>query len=82
MQRYLDQIRKEHADVNDGALADARREGKVLLGFNEPDMAGQADMSVAEALELWPRLQSTGLRLAARRWPTAATPRAAGWTGS
>ena len=50
-------------NVNDGALADAKREGKVLLGFNEPDMAGQADMSVEKALELWPRLESTGLRL-------------------
>jgi hypothetical protein len=50
-------------NVNDGALADAEREGKVLLGFNEPDMAGQADMSVEKALGLWPRLQSTGLRL-------------------
>ncbi len=50
-------------NVNDGALAEAKREGKVLLGFNEPDMAGQADMSVEKALELWPRLESTGLRL-------------------
>jgi len=50
-------------DVNDRALAEAKREGKVLLGFNEPDMAGQADMSVEKALELWPRLESTGLRL-------------------
>jgi hypothetical protein len=47
----------------DGTLAKAKREGKVLLGFNEPDMDGQADMTVERALELWPRLEATGLRL-------------------
>ncbi|MEK7767169.1 MAG: glycosyl hydrolase [bacterium] len=35
----------------------------ALLGFNEPDGAGQADMSVAEAIALWPQLEATGLRL-------------------
>jgi hypothetical protein len=34
-----------------------------LLGFNEPDLAGQANMTVAEAVDLWPRLESAGLRL-------------------
>ncbi|GAA3197421.1 glycoside hydrolase family protein [Actinocorallia longicatena] len=37
--------------------------GKTLLGFNEPDLAGQANMSVEEALNLWPQLQKTGMRL-------------------
>lgn len=41
----------------------AKAEGKVLLGFNEPDLAGQSDMSVEQALDLWPKLQATGLRL-------------------
>ena len=36
---------------------------KHLLGFNEPDHPGQSNMSVAEAIRLWPHLQSTGLRL-------------------
>ncbi len=40
--------------------ADGYRE---LLGFNEPDQRKQADMTVAEALDLWPRLMETGLRL-------------------
>ncbi len=34
-----------------------------LLGFNEPDGAAQANMTVARAIEAWPWLQSTGLRL-------------------
>ncbi|MEU5270109.1 glycoside hydrolase family protein [Streptomyces hygroscopicus] len=51
--------------VTDTELDRARSEGTTLLGFNEPDLAGQADMSVERALELWPRLQSTGMRLGA-----------------
>lgn len=35
----------------------------TLLGFNEPDQESQANMSVENALELWPLLESTGLRL-------------------
>ncbi|MFI7599530.1 sigma-70 family RNA polymerase sigma factor [Actinoplanes sp. NPDC049681] len=51
------------ANVTDATLAKVKREGDVLLGFNEPDMAGQANMSVEDALAAWPRLQATGLRL-------------------
>jgi hypothetical protein len=36
---------------------------KTLLGFNEPDRESQANMSVEKAIELWPRLMDTGLRL-------------------
>lgn len=36
---------------------------KTLLGFNEPDQKSQANMSVDKAIELWPRLMDTGLRL-------------------
>ncbi len=35
----------------------------ALLGFNEPDGKGQAHMTVAEAIALWPKLEATGLRL-------------------
>ena len=35
----------------------------TLLGFNEPDLASQANMTVNEALNLWPQLEATGLRL-------------------
>jgi hypothetical protein len=36
---------------------------KHLLGFNEPDHQSQANMTVDEAIRLWPRLMDTGLRL-------------------
>jgi hypothetical protein len=49
--------------VTDEGLASAKRHGPWLLGFNEPDLGEQADMSVEQALDLWPRLESTGLRL-------------------
>ncbi|MEU2422701.1 glycosyl hydrolase [Streptomyces sp. NPDC007851] len=51
--------------VTDDQLAAAQQEGTELLGFNEPDLAGQADMTPEQALDLWPRLESTGLRLGA-----------------
>lgn len=34
-----------------------------LLGLNEPDAAKQDNMTVQEALEIWPLLMETGLRL-------------------
>lgn len=49
--------------VTADTLETARREGEVLLGFNEPDLGEQASMSVDRALELWPELEATGLRL-------------------
>ncbi|MGW7384546.1 glycosyl hydrolase [Streptomyces sp. NPDC054794] len=51
--------------VTDAELGQATREGTALLGFNEPDQAAQADMTPEQALDLWPRLESTGLRLGA-----------------
>jgi len=50
-------------DVNDSALAAAKAAGPYLLTFNEPDMGGQANMSVEQSLDLWPRLQATGSKL-------------------
>ncbi len=46
-------------------LATAEQQGTELLSFNEPDMAGQANMSVDQALDLWPQLEATGMRLGA-----------------
>jgi hypothetical protein len=46
-------------------LDKARANGKVLLGFNEPDFPDQANMTPERALDLWPKLQATGLRLGA-----------------
>ena len=34
-----------------------------LLGFNEPDKSDQANMTIDEAIEGWPKLLATGLRL-------------------
>jgi hypothetical protein len=46
------------------AIADAKRAGsRNLLGFNEPDQKKQGNMSVDAALEVWPTLMETGLRL-------------------
>ena len=36
---------------------------RALLGYNEPNWLGQAEMTVEEALEYWPLLEKTGLRL-------------------
>jgi hypothetical protein len=44
-------------------LNKAKASGTVLLGFNEPDFAQQANLTVERALDLWPQLQATGLRL-------------------
>lgn len=49
--------------VTSSALAQVKSEGPYLLGFNEPDMSAQSNMSVAQALSLWPQLMSTGLTL-------------------
>lgn len=45
---------------------------KFILGFNEPDLADQSNMTVQEALNLWPQLESIGLPLGspAASWPT------------
>jgi RNA polymerase sigma factor (sigma-70 family) len=51
------------ASVNDATIRQAKSEGTVLLGFNEPDLAGQANMTVEDALAAWPRLEASGMRL-------------------
>jgi hypothetical protein len=50
-------------NVTDATLTQAKSEGTELLGFNEPDQGGQANMSVDDALAAWPKLQATGMRL-------------------
>ncbi|WP_152617818.1 glycosyl hydrolase [Phaeacidiphilus oryzae] len=51
--------------VTDAELGAAAKSGKELLGFQEPDSPTQANMTPEQALDLWPRLQQTGLRLGA-----------------
>jgi hypothetical protein len=52
-------------DANITRLKTAKDNGtyKYLLGFNEPDQAGQANMTVAQVIAAWPRLMETGLIL-------------------
>jgi Glycosyl hydrolase catalytic core len=66
------------ASVTSAALAEARAAGGYLLGFNEPDASTQSNMTVEQALDLWPSLMATGLTLGSPAVATeAATP--GGW---
>jgi hypothetical protein len=60
-------------DATIAKLTADRRAGRAkhLLGFNEPDLGAQANMSPAQAIALWPRLEATGLRLGS---PAVASP--------
>jgi len=51
------------ADVTSAALAQAKSESHILLGFNEPDLSSQSNMTVSQALSLWPKLMATGMEL-------------------
>jgi hypothetical protein len=64
--------------VTPQALAEAKAAGPYLLGFNEPDMSAQSNMTVEQALGLWPKLQATGATLGS---PAVAYggDRAGGW---
>jgi RNA polymerase sigma factor (sigma-70 family) len=64
--------------VTSASLAQVKARGRALLGFNEPDMGAQSNMTPAQALKLWPKLMGTGLRLGS---PAVATggDRAGGW---
>lgn len=60
------------ANINYVKQLKAQGRAKYVLGFNEPDLSDQANMSVTEALNLWPQLESIGLPLGspAASWPT------------
>jgi hypothetical protein len=64
--------------VTTANLDKAKAAGPVLLGFNEPDMSGQANLTVAAALDLWPQLQATGQRLGSPA-PAYGGATAGGW---
>lgn len=64
--------------VADAAASARKSGGHTLLGFNEPDGKEQGNMTVEQALEAWPRLMETGLRLGSpgcihpdKEWMTA-----------
>ncbi|MCD6596403.1 MAG: hypothetical protein J7L04_01870, partial [Bacteroidales bacterium] len=52
-------------DQNVAALKQLADEGKIkyLLGFNEPDGEEQANMTVDEAIALWPKMEEVGVPL-------------------
>ncbi|MFT3822652.1 MAG: glycosyl hydrolase [Chitinophagaceae bacterium] len=65
------------ASVTDDNIAyvkqlNAQGRSKFVLGFNEPDLADQSNMTVSQALSYWPKLESIGLPLGspATSWPT------------
>ncbi|MFL5748741.1 MAG: glycosyl hydrolase [Niastella sp.] len=65
------------ADVtanNIAAVKKLKDDGKIkyVLGFNEPNRGDQSNVSVSQALKLWPQLESIGLPLGspAADWPT------------
>lgn len=66
------------ANVNASTLATAKAQGRVLLGFNEPDFFSQSNVTVAQALDLWPQLMATGMRLGSPA-PAFGADRAGGW---
>jgi hypothetical protein len=64
--------------VTASTLAQVKKEGRYLLTFNEPDNSGQSNMTVSQAIRLWPRLMDTGMQLGSPAVATgAATP--GGW---
>ncbi|MET4142034.1 glycosyl hydrolase [Pedobacter sp. UYP1] len=65
------------SNVSDANITYAKQLGvqgkaKFILGFNEPDLGDQSNMTVQEALAAWPKLESIGLPLGspATAWPT------------
>ncbi len=55
---------KTHRQINPGTLNQIKAKGaKTLLCLNEPERSSQGDTTVEKALELWPVLMATGLRL-------------------
>jgi RNA polymerase sigma factor (sigma-70 family) len=51
------------ANVTASTLSQVKQEGPILLGFNEPDMSSQSNLTPAQALSLWPQLMATGMQL-------------------
>ena len=50
--------------INPGVLGSIKKSGaKTILCLNEPERADQGNTTVEEALDLWPQLMATGLRL-------------------
>ena len=68
------------SSVTSSALAAAKSSTSCscVLGFNEPDMGSQSNMTPSQALNLWPQLMNTGLELGSPAVATGAAT-AGGW---
>lgn len=51
----------------------AKSAADTLLGFNEPNKSTQANMTVQQAIDLWPQLMATGKRLGSPATTTGQT---------
>lgn len=54
--------REDTTDETLARVVHSNRSGH-LLGFNEPERRDQSNLTVAEAIQAWPRLMQTGFRL-------------------
>ena len=58
---YVPLVNKYHIEEPEprAMLEKMASEGRIqnLLGYNEPDLAGQGNMNVSEALRLWPKYE-------------------------
>lgn len=54
---------RHNLDWNSYSNINNKQGSTHVLGFNEPDRPDQADMSISQALEQWPNLLASGLRL-------------------
>ena len=55
--------RMSDEDISQAGETFRKNRVKELLGFNEPDHKDQSNMTVQEALDLWPKLMALDLRL-------------------
>lgn len=54
---------RHNANWNAYSNINSKQNSTHALGFNEPDKSDQANMTVAQAIEQWPNLLASGLRL-------------------
>lgn len=68
------------AEDNIADLANVTDESNYILGFNEPDIGSQANITPAEGLKVWPYVEALGKRTVS---PAAANPNgASSWVTS
>ena len=68
----------KYVDAADLQAAKATGVG-ILLGFNEPDVGGQSNMTVEQALDVWPKLEALHMRLGSPAPGTGDDVKPDGW---